>query len=206
MNTRIETYLNERAAEFGLIDENRKESLRQLAGWIREKRDSGSDALLLFICTHNSRRSHLAQVWGNVCAEFVGLSHVQTFSGGTEATACYKSTIAALKRAGLEISTDQPNEKNPVYKVRFNDDPDQVLECYSKKFTDQPNPQKAFCAVMTCSSADEACPFVPGAEKRIATPYTDPKVSDGSVKEDETYDERCRQIARELLWTMREAL
>jgi hypothetical protein len=43
---------------------------------------------------------------------------------------------------------------------------------------------------------------VKGANFRVAIPYVDPKVSDGKPEEAATYDERCLQIATEMLWVM----
>lgn len=74
------------------------------------------------------------------------------------------------------------------------------MEAFSKRFSDPPNPQVDFCAVMVCSQADEACPHVPGAEKRFSIPYEDPKAYDGTPHESEKYNERSHQIAREMLY------
>ncbi|MCK4776283.1 MAG: protein-tyrosine-phosphatase, partial [Candidatus Krumholzibacteria bacterium] len=57
-----------------------------------------------------------------------------------------------------------------------------------------------FCAVMTCSQADKNCPVVVGASMRVAIPYDDPKAFDGTDQEAANYDERCRQISREMLY------
>jgi hypothetical protein len=67
-------------------------------------------------------------------------------------------------------------------------------------YADAANPQREFCAIMTCSQADEACPNVAGAANRIAIPYEDPKAADGTPEEAAVYDERCAQIARETLY------
>jgi hypothetical protein len=53
---------------------------------------------------------------------------------------------------------------------------------------------------MTCTSADESCPVVLGAAKRVATPYDDPKAFDGTADEAKMYDERCKQIATETFY------
>ena len=53
---------------------------------------------------------------------------------------------------------------------------------------------------MSCSQADRNCPLVPGCAARIALPYDDPKDFDGTDREAAMYDERCRQIAREMLF------
>jgi arsenate reductase (thioredoxin) len=62
------------------------------------------------------------------------------------------------------------------------------------------NPTENFAAIMTCSQADKNCPFIPGASLRIAIPYDDPKDFDGTPQEEAKYDERTRQIAREIFY------
>jgi arsenate reductase len=154
---------------------------------------------MTFICTHNSRRSHFGQVWAAVAAAHFGLENITTFSGGTEATAFNPRAVAALERAGFSI--ENPGGDNPKYKVRFGEAAD-ALTCFSKKYDDASNPQKGFVAVMTCSDADRNCPIVPGAVARFATPYVDPKEADNTPQETARYDERCKQIATEMLYLM----
>jgi len=177
------------------IDPERKELLRELADYVGSERDSGQVAKLTFICTHNSRRSHMSQIWAATMANHFGIEGVETFSGGTEATAFNPRAVAAMERAGFEI--DNPGSENPAYKVRFSDDLEPMI-CFSKKYDDPSNPQKEFAAIMTCSHADETCPFIPGAKFRIPIPYDDPKAADDTPEETTRYDERCRQIAAEM--------
>lgn len=106
--------------------------------------------------------------------------------------------MAACKRAGFEISKIS-EDKNPIYQVKYATDVE-PLKAFSKKYDDSSNPQSGFCAIMTCSQADEACPNVKGAIARIAIPYDDPKVFDGKSIETAKYDERCKQIATETLY------
>jgi hypothetical protein len=124
---------------------------------------------------------------------------VETYSGGTEATAFNPRAVAALQRAGFRIETSEPEAENPRYTVSITEN-GPTLEAFSKRYMDPPNPTAGFAAIMTCSDADEACPFVRGADFRIAVPYVDPKVSDGTPEEAATYDERSRQIATEMLY------
>jgi hypothetical protein len=79
------------------------------------------------------------------------------------------------------------------------------VEVFSKVFTDAPNPQSGFCAVMTCTEADAGCPVVPGAENRIAVPYIDPKEADGSGVEAALYEARAREIGMEMAWVFQRA-
>ena len=189
-------------SEFERIPEERKESLRKLAGYVEKQVDGRGRADLMFICTHNSRRSHMSQIWAQVAADHYGVDGVTTTSGGTEATAFNPRAVAALERAGFEI-TQKNDGGNPIYFVKF--DPDaEPLEAFSKVFSDAPNPTQDFCAVMTCSEADTACPSVAGAAFRISIPYDDPKAFDGSELEAQKYDERSQQIAAEMFYLFAE--
>jgi protein-tyrosine-phosphatase len=183
---------------FSQIPAARRSKLEGISDHVAEKIASGAPARLTFICTHNSRRSHMAQIWAQTAAHHYGVPGVETFSGGTEATAFNPRAVAALERAGFRIETDAQGS-NPVYQVFFNAD-DEPMHAFSKVYDEPPNPRDGFCAVMTCSQADKACPLVLGAEERIAIPYEDPKASDGTDTETTAYDERCRQIAREMLY------
>lgn len=176
----------------------RRDRLEEIAGFVR----ASEDPRLVFICTHNSRRSHLAQIWTQAAAarERVALS---AYSGGTEATAFHPNAVAALRAAGFEIDEPGPGP-NPVYRVRFAP-AGPALEAFSKVYDAPPNPTAGFCAVMTCSEADAGCPTVRGAEVRVALPYEDPRESDGSGREAEVYAARSRQIASEMVWMVRRA-
>ena len=184
-------------AGFDSISEERKKRLRRLARFVEEKRAAAESADLTYICTHNSRRSHMSQLWGATAAAWYGIDGVRTFSGGTEATAFNPRAVAALERAGFEI--ENPGGENPHYRVTYGPDAP-VMECFSKKYDDSFNPANGFAAVMTCSRADESCPVVMGADLRVGIPYDDPKAADGTPQESARYDERCKQIAAEMLY------
>ncbi len=194
-------YVARRIAEFDRIENDRKKELENLAGYVRNRLDHSLPAKLIFICTHNSRRSHLSQIWAQVAAEYYGKSGVETFSGGTEATAMNPRAVAALKRCGLKITAQDPKSSNPKYEVRSSDSA-KVQVCFSKKYDSPPNPTSEYCAVMTCSQADDACPIVSGCDMRIPIRYEDPKVADDTDQESERYDERSAQICREMFYMM----
>lgn len=198
LNPPLAEYVAARTAEFGQIGDDRRAPLQELAGYVQSRLRAGQPIRLVFICTHNSRRSHLSQLWATVAAAKYDIAGVQTFSGGTESTAFNPRAIAAIERAGLLVEKGD-QEKNPHYQVRYVQG-GPASDCFSKAYHEAPNPQSDFCAVMTCTQADAACPMVKGAAARIALPFADPKVSDGTPQEAATYDERCRQIARELLY------
>lgn len=195
MYSELRFYIQNIEDELSTISESRKQKLRTLADYIRSQKS----AKLTFICTHNSRRSHLCQIWAATLAHRFGLDGVYSFSGGTEETAFNPRAIAALQRAGFHI--ENPGGENPKYQVYFDDDKEPLI-CYSKTFDDSANPQKEFAAIMTCTDADENCPIVPGAEKRFFIPYIDPKEADDTLKEGQVYDERCQQIATEMYYLM----
>ncbi len=196
-------YLDERSAEFDQIEPARRESLEAIARYIRLCRDEKREARLVFICTHNSRRSQLAQVWSAVAARRHGLDYVRTFSGGTEATAFNPRAVAALERAGLTVTAALSSSDNPVYLVGEGDSP--LLACFSKQYASAPNPTGQFCAIFACTSADEACPTVTGSDLRLPLPYEDPKTSDDTDSESATYDQRSAQICQEMLYLMSRA-
>ncbi|MFM1833569.1 MAG: Protein ArsC [Planctomycetota bacterium] len=198
----LESYLDAREAEFDRISDDRQAVLQPLATWIAEARAAGRPIDLVFVCTHNSRRSHMAQLWAKAAAAREGIE-LTTWSGGTEATAFNPRAVAAMSRAGFEITRTTGNA-NPIYHVRLgNDLPTQT--CFSKPYSAAPNPTAGIAAVMVCGDADRRCPIVPGASARVAIPFVDPKVSDGTPEEAATYDERSAQIAREMLWVMTQA-
>ncbi len=200
---KLQSYIEHLQPAVVSIPDSRKETLKRVSEYIRKKLDSGEAAKLNFICTHNSRRSHLAQIWTSVAAYHLGIDNIDTFSGGTEATALNPRAVAALERAGFQIETAGDGGLNPEYRVRF-DVSEEPLICFSKTFDHRMNPEREFAAIMTCSDADENCPFVPGAEFRLPVTYRDPKESDGTDEEADVYDERCRQIAAEMFYIMRE--
>ncbi len=176
------------------IPEERKAILKPLILYIQQKLDSNQHVSLNFICTHNSRRSQFSQVWAQTAASYFQLP-VSCYSGGVEETAFHPNAIASLKRAGFVIET--PKGENPVVLVSFNSE-FTPIKTFSKLFDHRENKADAFAAVMTCSHADENCPFIPGTEKRIALNYDDPKEFDGTSRVESGYDERSMQIGNEM--------
>jgi hypothetical protein len=198
INEELAAFIAGRLSELGEIDDPRRQKLGAIAGFVSSKVREGLPARLTFICTHNSRRSHMSQLWAQTAAHYFSVPGVESYSGGTEATAFNPRAVAALGRAGFLIDRVEDGD-NPVYEVRFRPEMD-PMRAFSKVYDQPPNPTQGFAAVMTCSAADAACPIVFGAEQRIAIPYDDPKAFDDTVQEAAKYDERCRQIAREMLY------
>ena len=203
MYSKIRHYLQEAAAFFSDIPAERRKLLDGLAEKTREEYQLGKTARLTFICTHNSRRSHFGQVWAAVAAQYFGIPNIETYSGGTEVTAFNPRAVAALERVGFEVETTAG--ENPRYRLYFAENVEPLI-CFSKKYDDPINPQKNFFAIMTCSEADDNCPFIPGAVYRFPLTYQDPKEADDTPQETERYDERCRQIAIEMLYLMQQLL
>lgn len=167
-----------------------------MADYVRQKTEQQKVAQLHFICTHNSRRSQFGQVWCRVVGAFFGVD-VATFSGGTEVTAVHPQVISALERSGLK--TQSSREKKEMHRVSFSSESEPVV-LFSKLHDHPDNPVEDFASVMTCSHADTNCPFIPGAEKRFALHYPDPKLADGTADEAEAYARCSRQIATEMVF------
>jgi len=196
----LSSYIESIHAGMDAIPQERKDQLKKIALFVQTKKQSGEQANLVFICTHNSRRSHMSQIWSATAAAYYGIGQdINTYSGGTETTAFNPRAVAAIKRAGFKV--ENPGGDNPHYQVTYVDN-GQVMECFSKKYDDTANPSENFVAVMTCSEADKNCPAIPGASLRVPIPYVDPKESDGTENESAIYDERTRQIATEMFYMM----
>ena len=185
------------------VTPERLAELDAMAAWVAEQPAEGTTDLV-FICTHNSRRSHMGQILAQAAAHHHGLLDVRTHSGGTEATAFNPRAVQALRELGVGLMPTDPDAANPVYEVALQPEAP-ATAAFSKVYSDAANPQDGFAAVMTCSDADEACPLVFGAAARFATPYVDPKVSDGTEAEAATYRERALEIGTEMMYVMARA-
>lgn len=194
----LESAIASAAADVDVIPAGRRETLDRLAAFVRGRRAAGVPADLTFICTHNSRRSHMGQLWAATAAAWLGVDGVRTWSGGTEVTAFNPRAVAALRRAGFVIDR-AADGANPRYRATYGP-AGPVMEAWSKRYDDPANPADGFAAVMTCAAADASCPFVEGAALRVSLPYEDPKAADGTPEEAARYDARARQIAAEMLY------
>jgi len=179
-----------------VVSSERQEILQPLIDFIQSKVSQGKTIRLNFICTHNSRRSHLSQIWAQTMAFHFGVKDVFCYSGGTEATAMFPKVAETLTNQGFAI-LKLSQESNPVYAVKYNENEPAII-CFSKKFDDDFNPIREFAAIMTCSSADEGCPFIAGADVRLPIRYDDPKAFDGTDVMNVKYAERSLEIASEM--------
>jgi arsenate reductase len=197
-----------------MIDEPHRLASRTLAEWIARNYRQGGKLDVIVICTGNSRRSILGSTVGNIAAAYYGMPEVRFHSGGTAPTAFNNRTVVALREIGIEIEPTgkeaergEPKTENPVYRVRWGRSGDgdgaaMTADEFSKRYDDPANPRQGFAAVMVCSEADAACPFVKGAAVRISMPYLDPKIYDGSAFETAKYAERRDDMGRLMLSVM----
>ncbi len=198
----LHAYVSEVAAELHLVPGERRAVLDSIAADINAQLAAGRPAELTFICTHNSRRSHMSQIWAQTAAFHYGLDRVSAWSGGTDVTACNCRTITAMRRAGFDVQ-DATTGENPLYLVRYAGDRPPI-RAYSKLYNADANPRQGFIALMTCSAADKSCPYVEGSIARHAIHYSDPRLCDDTPSETTAYNERCREIAREMFYIMSE--
>jgi len=187
-----------RAFQFETISPERKAILLPLINFIQEKVNKKQEIRLNFICTHNSRRSHLSQVWAQTAAAHFNVKNVFCYSGGTEATALFPVVAKTLEQTGFQVATLSEGT-NPVYSIKYTANEHPII-CFSKTYDDYFNPLSDFAAILTCSQADGGCPFIAGAEKRIAITFEDPKAFDNTPQQEEKYKERSTQIATALFY------
>jgi len=180
------------------LSQERKTILRPLIEYIQTKVDSQEDIRLNLICTHNSRRSHLSQVWAQTAAAYFDINNVHCYSGGTEATALYPMIAKTLERSGFKINPLSEGQ-NPIYAIKFGKNEPPIIG-FSKTYDAPFNPESGFAAILTCSHADGACPYIAGAEKRIPITYEDPKAFDSTPLQSEKYLERSLEIASEMIY------
>ncbi len=196
----LRKYAGEVISEMPGIRLERKTILDQIAEDINNQLDEKETVQLIYICTHNSRRSHMAQLWAQTAACYYGVDKITTFSGGIEATECNIRTVAALRRAGFSVVSSM-EEENPVYLIQYSDDRP-PMRAFSKIYNQDGNPTDEFIALMCCSQADLQCPVIDGASSRYPIHYVDPKECDDTDEETGAYDSRCREIAREMFYLM----
>jgi arsenate reductase len=180
------------------ITAERKETLQPLVDFIQSKATNHQEIRLNLICTHNSRRSHLSQVWAQTASAYFNVKNVFCYSGGTEATAMFPMVAKTLEKQGFKIKTISEGT-NPIYTIKYADNEHPIIG-FSKTYDDAFNPKSEFVAIMTCSQADGGCPFIAGAEKRIPITFEDPKAFDNTPQQAEKYEERSLQIATEMFY------
>ncbi len=198
MHSKLETTIN--SLELSSISEDRKSVLQPLIDYIQTKVYKNQEIRLNFICTHNSRRSHLSQIWAQTLAYHYEIKNVFCYSGGTEATALFPMIAETLKLSGFIVEPLSEGD-NPIYNIKFSA-PEPPIIGFSKIYNSKFNPNTEFAAILTCNHADENCPVVEGAEERISITYEDPKISDGTLEQKSVYLERSLQIATEMKYVL----
>jgi hypothetical protein len=196
----LSLYCKSISSSFNSIPDERKIELKKISDFVVSKRTAHKPANILYVCTSNSRRSHMAQVWGQIASYYYNIDSINTFSGGTEQTRVNVNATDALKRCGIEIYSNNQGD-NPLRYVKVGSAVNSWA-IFSKKYADTTNPTTDFAAVMVCTEADKSCPIVDGADRRIGLPYQDPKEFDNSPMKADKYDERCKQIATEMFYVM----
>jgi arsenate reductase len=183
------------------ITEDRKIVLSNIVAAIAQEYSENKTVNLNFICTHNSRRSQLGQVWSFFAASYFNLN-INAFSGGTEVTAFYKNTVKTLQKVGFEFQLTDFSHQNPTYQISFNGTENRILG-FSKLYSNPINTEP-FMAITTCNNADINCPFIPTASHRFHLPFIDPKHSDGTKEQEKTYLQTSIQIAGEVYFIFSE--
>ncbi len=185
------------------IAPERKTTLDALAAYAKSQFAVGQPVKVTFVCTHNSRRSQIAQTWFQAAAAYYGVKNVEAYSGGTDVTAFNIRAADALARAGFRVVRG-PGE-NPKYELFISKEGAPIV-AYSKVYDDAANPHAQFAAVMVCSDADKKCPSVRGAALRVSLPTEDPKSADGTPTEKQRYDETVQLLGREMLYVMQQVV
>jgi len=176
------------------ISNSRKEALLPLREFLLTQKNANIN--LIFICTHNSRRSHFSQIWAQAMAHYYSKTNIYSYSGGTEVTAIYPEVLRTLEKQGFQMQ-ELASQENNIWSIKFSDEQPSIIG-FSKTFSDEFNPQSNFAAILTCDQANEACPFVPGALKRFPITYIDPKIHDGTSQQEEAYLKSSIEIATEM--------
>lgn len=194
----LHNYIKNFSNEFDSINVERKKVIEEISNYIVDELNSKGSVNLIFICTHNSRRSHISQLWAIAACDYLGIDNVHCYSGGTEVTAFNPRAVRALQKAGFIIEK-LDESSNPRYICKISNSSKEII-AFSKKFDDEPNPKSDFIAIMVCSQADESCPFILGANNRFSLNYDDPKEYDNTPQEAEQYDYTVRLIGREIVY------
>ena len=91
----LDAYWTKVEANLAAVPADRQDELKSLANYIVKSLKQDGTADLMFICTHNSRRSHFGQIWAAAAAHHLQIAGVTTYSAGTEAAAFNPRAIAA---------------------------------------------------------------------------------------------------------------
>lgn len=199
MNQHIKSIITQFEKEDHHIDPKRKDQIQGIAETLKQQHSSRPHQLI-FVCTHNSRRSIFGQVWATVLANYYEIP-LESYSGGTEVTSINDNALTCLSHLGFVVQKTQKTG-NPIVEVRYGNS--NIIRCFSKLYNDAENPSKNFFAVMLCEHAAENCPFIPNALKRFNLTYPDPKQFDGTPHQDGEYKKVALKVGQELSFLMRQ--
>lgn len=194
VNSSLDTFL--KTISTNQISQDRKEHLKNLASAFSEKIQGKEILNLNFICTHNSRRSQIAEIVFRLCAHHFQLDGFQVFSSGTEETALNERVTVALRKHGFQVELVEERE-NPIYAIFFSDQREEEPAMFSKTFEDE-SIDTPFSAIMVCGDAEENCPFISTADDRYSLKYLDPKYADETPDEGKVYAEKVVEIGTEI--------
>ncbi|UMB61532.1 hypothetical protein MHL31_04830 [Lutibacter sp. A80] len=178
------------------IDSERINLLTNIVHYISNEIKKNKKVYLNFICTHNSRRSQLCQVWAKYALDYYKLKNIECFSGGTDVTAFYRNTVKTLQEVGFKFEILEFSHQNPVYAITYKNCETPII-VFSKIYNNELN-KKPFIALTTCSNAEKDCPHISEAIERFYIPFNDPKNFDNSLYKAEKYLETNKQIAGEI--------
>ena len=130
--------------------------------------DASGRARVLFLCTHNSARSQMAEGFlGNLAGD-----RFEPFSAGTEATRVRPEAVGAMREVGVDISGQES----------------ETLDRYVNEPFDY--------VVTVCDDANESCPVFPNARERLHWSLPDPSAvtGDGRMAECRSVRDRIRAL------------
>jgi len=201
MTEKLTSTLATLASKTSSVSMERQAVLEPLVEYVLDRQRANETTRLNFICTHNARRSHISQLMAAASAMANDLENIECYSGGVEVTRIHPNAIGALEELGFEFNGSDDGD-NPVFLVDLGEA--NLIEVFSKKYDDDSNPPSDFAAVMVCSSAEEACPYVEGASKRISVTFEDPKEFDGQDDAVKGYVQGSLEIGAEIYYVMQQ--
>ena len=178
------------------IDAARTKLLEEIGMFISTELKRNKQLNLNYICTHNSRRSQLAQIWSSYATRYFNFDTIESYSGGTAITAFFRNTVNTLQHVGFKFELLEFSHQNPKYLISYKNCTRPILG-FSKLYDDD-HINKPFIAITTCSNAAENCPFIPEAIQRFHLSFNDPKNYDNTLNQSEKYLETNKQIAGEI--------
>lgn len=184
----------------------RKEELIRLSEIINQQLTSKELLNLVFVCTHNSRRSQLAELMLRTGLSYFGQAErklLHIYSAGTEETAFNIRMVNALGRFGFIVKEikEGDNPKYTIYQEGIQKQP-----MFSKVYNSEALPSNDLIAIMVCDHAAETCPYIPGVDKRITLTFKDPKAYDDTPQEMQAYDDKVLEIGREMMFLAKHIL